>query len=80
VKERLVPLRDRVEFTPALLSAEKDYMTFTQNVGTTSPTQTVTIFNFGGSLLNGLNISANGGFAETNNCPSLDVGRIVPRT
>jgi hypothetical protein len=39
-------------------------------MGATSAAQTITIANFGGSQLNGLTLSASGGFSETNNCPA----------
>jgi hypothetical protein len=45
-------------------------LTFSQNVGTTSPAQTITVANFGGSPLNFSGITAGGVFAQTNNCPT----------
>jgi hypothetical protein len=56
------PLPSAIRFSPSTL-------TFSQNVGTTSAAQTITITNFGGSPLNSLALSATGGFAETDNCP-----------
>src|SRR2546426_5375472 len=55
---------------PSAISFSPPTLTFSQNVGTTSDSQTITIANFGGSPLNGLNLAASGGFAETNNCPA----------
>jgi len=57
------PRPSAINLTPASLI-------FSQNVGTQSAAQTVTISNFGGSQLNLSNIAAPGPFAETNNCPS----------
>jgi len=59
---------------PSAISLLPTMLSFSQNAGTTSPSQPVTIFNFGGAPLNLGNISANGGFAETNNCPNQLVG------
>ena len=56
---------------PSAISFSPPTLTFSQNIGTTSATQTMTITNFGGSPLNGLNLSASGGFSETNNCPAV---------
>jgi sugar lactone lactonase YvrE len=56
------PRPSAVSFAPATLS-------FSQNVGT-SGALPLTIANFGGSPLDFSNISANGGFTETNNCPT----------
>jgi hypothetical protein len=39
-----------------------------QDVGTTSPAQTLTLTNYGTATLNVTNITATGDFAETNNC------------
>jgi len=58
------PRPSAIKFSPALL-------TFSQNVGTTSPAQTITITSFGGAQLNGLSVSASAGFSETDNCPSV---------
>jgi len=58
------PPPSAIRFSPPSLS-------FSQNMGTTSPAQTITITNFGGSPLNGLNLSSNGGFSQTNNCPAV---------
>lgn len=57
------PRPSAIKFTPNTL-------TFSQNVGATSPAQTIVISNFGGSPLTGLSLSASGGFAQTDNCPS----------
>jgi len=59
------PRPSAVSFLPATLS-------ISQNVGITSPPQTITIANFGGSPLSGANsVTASGGFAQTNNCPAM---------
>ncbi|HYR35149.1 MAG TPA: choice-of-anchor D domain-containing protein [Burkholderiales bacterium] len=58
------PRPSAIKFSLALL-------TFSQNVGTTSPAQTITITSFGGAQLNGLSVSASAGFSETDNCPSV---------
>ena len=59
------PRPSAISFTPPDLS-------ISQNVGTTSPAQTITIANFGGSPLNGTNsVAVSAGFAQTNNCPAL---------
>jgi sugar lactone lactonase YvrE len=55
---------------PSAISLSPTSLTFSQNVGTGSAAQTVTISNFGGSPLDLSNISAVAPFAETNNCPS----------
>src|SRR3989442_8542674 len=55
---------------PSAISFSPPTLTFSQNAGTTSDPQTITIANFGGSPLNGLNLSAGGGFSETSNCPA----------
>jgi hypothetical protein len=54
---------------PSAIGFSPPTLTFSQNVGTTSDPQAITIANFGGSQLNGLNLSAGGGFSETNDCP-----------
>src|SRR6267142_1195907 len=56
---------------PSAISFSPPTLAFSQNIGTTSATQAMTITNFGGSPLNGLNLSASGGFSETNNCPAV---------
>jgi len=56
---------------PSAIGFAPPALTFSQNVGTTSAPQTLTISNFGGSPLSVNNVSANGGFAETNNCPGV---------
>ena len=53
---------------PSAISFSPLTLNFTQNVGTTSSSQSITITNFGGSPLTSLSISASGGFGETNNC------------
>jgi hypothetical protein len=59
------PRPSAIRFSPASL-------TFSQDVGTTSPAQTITITSFGGAQLNGLSVSVSGGgFSETDNCPSV---------
>ena len=55
---------------PSAIGFSPPTLTFSQNIGTTSAAQTITIANFGGSPLNGLNLSAGGGFSETNDCPA----------
>jgi sugar lactone lactonase YvrE len=54
---------------PSAISLTPPSLTFSQTVGTTSPTQTITITNFGGSPLNFSGITVGAPFAETNNCP-----------
>jgi len=62
------PRPSAISFTPPGLS-------ITQNVGTTSAAQTITITNFGGSPISGVNSAAvSAGFAETNNCPAMLIG------
>ncbi len=56
---------------PSAISFSPPTLTFSQNAGTTSAPQTITITNFGGRPLNGLNLSASDGFSETNNCPAV---------
>jgi sugar lactone lactonase YvrE len=55
---------------PSAISFSPPTLTFSQNLGTTSASQPLTIANFGGSPLNLGSISTSGGFAETNNCPN----------
>src|SRR5467141_3693605 len=55
---------------PSAIGFSPPTLTFSQNMGATSAAQTITITNFGGSPLNGLNLAAGGGFSETNNCPA----------
>lgn len=55
---------------PSAISLSPPSLTFSQNVGTQSAAETVTISNFGGSPLNLSSISSAGAFGETNNCPS----------
>src|SRR3989475_8678018 len=55
---------------PSAIGFSPPTLTFSQNMGATSAAQTITIANFGGSPLNGLNLSAGGGFSETNDCPA----------
>jgi hypothetical protein len=60
---------------PSAVSLTPPGLSFSQNVGTTSPAQTITIANFGGSPLSGLNtVAVSGGFAQTNNCPAMLTG------
>ena len=56
---------------PSAISFSPPALSFSQNVGATSPPQTVTVANFGGSLLSINGISTGGGFAQTNSCPSV---------
>ncbi len=56
---------------PSAISLLPGTLSFAQKIGTTSPSQPVIISNFGGSPLDIMNISANGEFAETNNCPNV---------
>ncbi|HTA45365.1 MAG TPA: choice-of-anchor D domain-containing protein [Bryobacteraceae bacterium] len=58
------PRPSAISFTPATL-------TFSQNAGSTSAPQNITVTNFGGSNINGLTLSAGAPFAETNNCPAV---------
>jgi hypothetical protein len=58
------PRPSAISFTPSTL-------TFSQNIGTTSSAQTITVTNFGGSNINGLTISAAAPFAQTSTCPSV---------
>ena len=54
---------------PSALSVSPATLTFaSQDMGTTSNSQSVTISNFGGSRLDFSGISASGEFVETNNC------------
>src|SRR3989454_665334 len=55
---------------PSAISFSPPTLTFSQDVGTTSAAQTITITNFGGSPLNGLAFSTSDGFSETNDCPA----------
>jgi len=56
---------------PSALSFSPDTLTFgTQDIGTTSSSQAVTITNFGGSPLNFSGISASDQFVETTSCPN----------
>ena len=54
---------------PSAVSLSPSALTFSQNVGTVSAAQTVTVSNFGGSSLTVSGISADGEFVETNDCP-----------
>ena len=56
---------------PSAISFSPPALTFSQNVNTTSPPQTITVTNFGGSPINGLSIATSGVFSQTNNCPSI---------
>jgi hypothetical protein len=57
---------------PSALSVSPATLTFaSQDMGTTSSSQSVTITNFGGSRLDFSSISASGEFVETNNCPGI---------
>jgi sugar lactone lactonase YvrE len=53
---------------PSAIGFTPNTLTFSQNAGTTSPAQLITINNFGGSPLNGLAISATSAFSQTNTC------------
>jgi len=55
---------------PSAIRFSPPTLTFSQNMGTTSAAQTITITNFGGSPLNALNLAASGGFSETDKCPA----------
>jgi sugar lactone lactonase YvrE len=59
---------------PSAISFSPPSLTFAQNVGTTSSAQVITITNFGGGPLGGLNVSASGGFSATINC----TGTLLP--
>ncbi len=54
---------------PSAISLSPTSLSFSQNVGTQSATQTVTIANFGGSALSVSDVSATGPFGATSNCP-----------
>ena len=57
---------------PSALSVSPATLTFaSQDMGTTSNSQSVTISNFGASRLDFSGISASGEFVETNNCPGF---------
>lgn len=58
------PRPSAIRFTPSTL-------TFSQNAGSTSAPQTITVTNFGGSNINGLALSASAPFSEVNNCPAV---------
>ena len=58
------PRPSAISFTPSTL-------TFSQNIGSPSAPQTITVTNFGGSNINWLTLSATGPFSETNNCPAV---------
>jgi len=55
---------------PSAIGLSPAALTISQNVGTPSAPQPVTVSNFGGSLLNLGGVSAAGGFGVTNNCPA----------
>ncbi len=55
---------------PSAIKFIPNTLTFSQNAGSASAAQTVTISNFGGSPLSGLAVSTAGAFSETDNCPS----------
>jgi hypothetical protein len=55
---------------PSAVGLFPSTLTFAQNVGATSPAQSVVISNFGGNPLDLGNISASAGYNATNNCPS----------
>jgi len=55
---------------PSAISLSPTTLSFSENVGSTSPAQPVTIFNFGGSPLDLSGFSASSGFGETNTCPT----------
>ena len=57
---------------PSALGFNPASLNITQNVGASSPPQSVTITNFGGSPVHGLDsIAFSGPFQETNNCPAV---------
>jgi hypothetical protein len=56
---------------PSAISFSPPALTFSQNVNTTSPPQTITVTNFGGSPIHSLNILTSGVFSQTNNCPPV---------
>jgi streptogramin lyase len=58
------PRPSAIGFTPSTL-------TFSQNAGSTSAPQTITVTNLGGSNINGLALSATGPFAQTSTCPTV---------
>jgi sugar lactone lactonase YvrE len=60
----------RVVLTPALTLSPSSLTFGPQNVGTSSPSQTVTLSNTGSATLSVSSIEASGDFAQTNNCGS----------
>jgi hypothetical protein len=58
------PRPSAISFTPPTLA-------FSQNIGSPSAAQTITVTNFGGSNINGLTLSATGPFSQTSNCPTV---------
>jgi len=54
---------------PPAVSLTPSSLTFTQNISGTSPSQTATLTNTGGSDLTISQISISGFFSQTNNCP-----------
>jgi hypothetical protein len=58
------PRPSAIGFTPSTLN-------FTQNIGSASAPQTITVTNFGGSNIDGPALAATGPFSETSNCPAV---------
>ncbi len=56
---------------PSAISFNPPTLTFSQNAGSASAPQNITVTNFGGSNINTLTLSATGPFSETNNCPAV---------
>lgn len=56
---------------PSAIRFSPTSLTFTQDVGTTSAAQAITITSFGAAPLNGMSVSSSAGFADTSNCPSI---------
>jgi len=56
---------------PSAIVFSPPSLTFSQNLGTTSAPQAITISNFGGTSLNAPAVAAGGAFSETNNCQSM---------
>ena len=61
---------------PSAISISPSSLSFSQNVGSTSAGQTITITNFGGQPLNNLSVATGGAFAQTSTCS----GTLSPAT
>jgi len=56
---------------PSAIRITPTTLTFSQNIGSPSAPQTITVTNFGGSNINGLTPTATAPFSATNNCPAV---------